>query len=412
MKKDSTQEKMAADDKIVAFDFQFHYFSLQYFSLKINESVGFESKEDVHLDHIDGKSTFIQVKHTAINQNITNKDEALWKTIWSWINIIKDNAEGRKSINKQLEFVNNSTFLLLTNKHNNENNEVLKKIVEFKEKKINIDDLINSFKLLIRSTKHSEIDKKILVVTEHSKNVLSAFFNNIKFNTDFEDIDQKIRIRLTEIYVPTELQSGMIEAIYYKLKIMLSEVVYQKTHLVLSQQAFSEIVNKYNRASYVKRIVVNKNFDILEEVKPSSDMLFIKQLEEIEELNLSDSEDEEYILKLYENKLLYETNRMRWIQESELPEMDIEEIENQAREVWVNEFHRMYGRRIKNKLDEEEFKDKARDLFYEVKKTELEFSMAMSPAKKLGQGVFLYLSDVPTIGWHCKWKERYGDANL
>lgn len=197
MKKDSTQEKMAADDKIVAFDFQFHYFLLQCFSLKINESVGFESKEDVHLDHIDGKSTFIQVKHTAINQNITNKDEALWKTIWSWINIIKDNAEGRKSINKQLEFVNNSTFLLLTNKHNNENNEVLKKIVEFKEKKINIDDLINSFKLLIRSTKHSEIDKKILVVTEHSKNVLSAFFNNIKFNTDFEDIDQKIRIRLT-----------------------------------------------------------------------------------------------------------------------------------------------------------------------------------------------------------------------
>lgn len=412
MKKNSIQEKMAADDKIVAFDFQFHYFLLQCFSLKINESVGFESKEDVHIDHMNGKTTFIQVKHTAINQNITNKDEALWKTIWSWINIIKDSEEGRKEIKEQVEFVNNSTFILLTNKHDNENNQVLKKIIEFKEKKIKINDLIDSFNLLIDNTKNSEIDKKIADITKHSKKVLSVFFNNIQFNTDFEDIDQKIRIKLTEIYVPTELQSGMIEAIYYKLKIMLSEAVYKKSHLKLSQQEFSDIVNKYNRASYLNRIVVYKNFDILEEEKPSSDMLFIKQLEEIEVFNLNDSEDGEFILNLYENKLLYETNRMRWIQESELPEMDIEEIETQAREVWLDEFQKVYRGRRKNKMDEEEIINKAQDLFYEVKKTKLEFSLAISSPKKLGQGVFLYLSDIPTIGWHNEWRERYGHANL
>ncbi|MDV4771162.1 hypothetical protein NNG24_12640, partial [Enterococcus faecium] len=64
----SIQEKMAADDKIIAFDFQFFYFLLQLFCLRVDESAGFEYKEDVHIEHSNGSNTYIQVKHTAIGQ--------------------------------------------------------------------------------------------------------------------------------------------------------------------------------------------------------------------------------------------------------------------------------------------------------------------------------------------------------
>ncbi|MGX7150197.1 ABC-three component system protein [Enterococcus ureasiticus] len=409
----STQEKMAADDKIIAFDFQFHYFLLQLFSLKTNESAGFEYKEDVHIDHSDGYSTYIQVKHTAIGQNITDKDEALWKTIWSWLNIIQDKDCGGKSLSGQLDFIGRTNFLLITNKHDNQSNSVLKSLSNFKSGSITLEQVIQNLKILIKDEENqSETERRITKILEQEKSLLDVFFRSIEFSTDFSDIDQQIKKRLTEIYVPEKLQTGMLEAIYYRVKHNLYEVVMKKEHLSYSQKEFSDIVNRYNHAPYLNRMPVYQNFDIANEEKPSSDMLFIKQLEDIEELDLNDDREEEYVLKLYENKLLYENNRMRWIQESELPEMDIKEIEDQAEEIWIDEFHKRYRKHRKKKLDKESVKDTARELFYEVKKTELEFSMDVSSSRKLGEGVFLYLSDVPTIGWHYDWKEKYSNANI
>lgn len=413
MNSQSTQEKMAADDKIIAFDFQFHYFLLQLFSLKTDESAGFEYKEDVHIDHSDGNSTYIQVKHTAIGQNITDKDEALWKTIWSWLNIIKDKDCGGESLSGQIDFIGRTRFLLITNKHDNQNNLVLKSLANFKDGSFTLEQVIKNFRTLIKDEKNqSETESRITKVLEQQTSFLDVFFRNIDFSADFSDIDQRIKKRLTEIYVPERLQTGMLEAIYYRVKLDLYEVVTKKGHLSYSQKEFSDIINKYNRAPYLNRLPVYQNFDIANEEKPSSDMLFIKQLEDIEELDLNDDREEEYVLKLYENKLLYENNRMRWIQESELPELDIIEIENQAEEIWVDEFHKKYRKHRRRQLGEESVKDTARELFYEVKQTELEFSMDVSSSRKLGEGVFLYLSDIPAIGWHYDWKEKYGNANI
>lgn len=409
----SIQEKMAADDKIIAFDFQFFYFLLQLFCLRVDESAGFEYKEDVHIEHSNGSNTYIQVKHTAIGQNITDKDEALWKTIWSWLNIIKDEDSGRKNLREQLSFIKSTKFLLITNKHDNKNNLVLESLNSFKNGSITLEQLNDKFKTLIKNEEQKSVtETRIAEILEQDVTLLEKFYNNIDFSADFVDIEQQIKKRLTEKYIPEKLQTGMLEAIYYRVRQDLYEVVMSKGHLKYSQKEFTDIVNRYNPAPYLNRMPVYQNFDIANEEKPSSDMIFIKQLEDIEELDLKDDEEEEYVLKLYENKLLYENNRMRWIQESELPEKDIREIEKQAGEIWIDEFHRRYRMHRKKKFDDETLKDNARELFYKVKETQLEFSMDVSSSRKLGEGVFLYLSDVPSIGWHYEWKERYGNANI
>ena len=44
------QEKHTAGDKVVAFDYQFYYFMCLALDLRHGDKVGFEVKDDVHID--------------------------------------------------------------------------------------------------------------------------------------------------------------------------------------------------------------------------------------------------------------------------------------------------------------------------------------------------------------------------
>ena len=52
-----------ADDKLIGFEYQFFYFLLSLLKMQVGDVVGFEVKEDVHIEN-DGKITFCQLKHT------------------------------------------------------------------------------------------------------------------------------------------------------------------------------------------------------------------------------------------------------------------------------------------------------------------------------------------------------------
>ena len=52
-----------ADDKILGFEYQFYYFLLKVLKIDSDETVGFEVKDDVHIE--DNKTlSLIQLKHT------------------------------------------------------------------------------------------------------------------------------------------------------------------------------------------------------------------------------------------------------------------------------------------------------------------------------------------------------------
>ncbi|MBE9895052.1 hypothetical protein G8C15_06880 [Enterococcus casseliflavus] len=401
------QETMSADDKIVAFDFQFLYFLYTLFKLKVNESAGFEFKEDVHIDHSNGDSTYIQVKHTVKDKPLTNKDVDLWKTIWSWINIINENNVD--SILDGIQFIDRTNFILLTNKRDLDN-KIIKKIQEYKNEKCTIENLIAEIEPL--NNNKSEIDKKIEDILNQPKQLLSVFFMKISFSTEFDNIEKKILIDMEEKLFSEHLRQPILDMIYSRVRKKLADVVRTGQHLVYSQKDFSALVNSFDFHRQGKISLYEPLID-MSTTKPNSNMLFIRQLEDIEQIILNDNDSEEYVMDLLYDKLLYENNSIRWIQDSEVTEEEVYSVEQAAKSEWRKQFRRIYRNAKSAQLTEEEILDLARQLFETIEDTTVDFSMEVTSKKKLGNGLFLNLSDKPVIGWHKNWEEKYnGEKGL
>ena len=86
------QEKGVVPQNTAAERFQFLYFYYLILDLKDDEIIGYEVKEDIHIEYKLTKNTnLIQVKHTILTnkdgepKNLTEKDPDLWNTISNWI---------------------------------------------------------------------------------------------------------------------------------------------------------------------------------------------------------------------------------------------------------------------------------------------------------------------------------------
>src|SRR5690606_29203297 len=120
----SIQEKTSADSKSIGFDYQYYYFLNELLQIKEGQTVGYEVKDDVHIEMRDGMETLIQLKHSISSTGtLSEKDEDLWKTISNWIDIITDSTLGRSASVSQIEFIKKTNFLLVTNKSNSSRNE-------------------------------------------------------------------------------------------------------------------------------------------------------------------------------------------------------------------------------------------------------------------------------------------------
>src|SRR5687767_4417209 len=114
------QDKTSAAESIVGTDYQFYYFFYLILGLKLGETIGFEVKDDIHIDFADGSTELVQTKHTiqtgASGQviNLTELSEDLWKTLSNWAAIINEQPDKKG-------FLAKTRFKLVTNKGNNQN---------------------------------------------------------------------------------------------------------------------------------------------------------------------------------------------------------------------------------------------------------------------------------------------------
>jgi hypothetical protein len=99
----------------IGFDYQFYYFMFLALELSNGQKIGFEVKDDVHIDKADGTTILYQAKHTVDkSQNLTTLDTDLWKTLSNWSAFIKADKTNT-------DFLNKYSFVLVTNKNENNN---------------------------------------------------------------------------------------------------------------------------------------------------------------------------------------------------------------------------------------------------------------------------------------------------
>lgn len=94
-------ETTSADNKSIGFDYQFYYFLNLLLKLSQGEAIGYEIKDDIHIEMSNGREILLQAKHSVEAGNLTERDEALWKTISNWVEVINDKVSGRELIENQ-----------------------------------------------------------------------------------------------------------------------------------------------------------------------------------------------------------------------------------------------------------------------------------------------------------------------
>ncbi|MDD2791386.1 MAG: hypothetical protein PHU40_12085 [Sulfurimonas sp.] len=391
-----------ADDKLIGYEYQFFYFLLSLLKMQQGDIVGFEVKEDVHIEN-DRKITFCQLKHTIQTssqnkpKNLTTSDIDLWKTLSLWIDIIK--KESDKNI-----FLQNTRFVFVSNKSDNDNNEFLTHLKSFQSDK-NIDNL-KSFLTTYRKKTNEKIQKKkekqkkdekikyLTNILSLNDELLNVFFLNMEFLLNFNNIRQDIK---NEIRDGMKIRSNFrIEQGYLQLIGLLKDDFYEKVrnkdYVQYSREEFalkvSPIFEKMRSEviPFMSEVPYSKNQKIL-------DMTFAKQLKDI----AISSED---IYEYDYNRILAITNLKELHQNNEITQEDINILDKNTEDTWQPVFEEIH-------LSQDNQNNNAKLVLLKTKQIDLDLAGQKISLRAISNGQFIKMSNIPKIGWKSSWKEDY-----
>lgn len=401
------EKRHSASAGDIAFSYQFYSFVYKLLKLQKGDVVGYEMKDDIHIESFDGKIKLIQVKHTIQKKvdgtpsNLTNLDIDLWKTLSNWVEWIN---ESKKS-NKELELV---SYILYTNKEAGKI-DFHDRLIDFKNENTSLDDLLDDLLNLYNETTNETIKQYIETVKSFDKSKLTLLLKNIDIETGNEGIIQKIK---NELELICRFNPSSLEKVY---KLLISSI-YEDKFLNISGNinfsiSYDEFNQKYRNCfeeAYDRENLPIRDIPIetslnFEDLKKE---IYIRQLNDIYAID-SDSD----IINIHHCKLTWDNHMLDW-RNLLLPE-DYKIMHKNAYQHWVNSFQEAYYTlRLKLKQNpshqpqnEEIFPlafnclVKTRNKFIFYRKQNLDTI--------LSNGFFYTLANQPIIGWHFSWEKIY-----
>lgn len=401
----SILQNHTAGAQSIGFDYQFYYFMYLALSLKFGEKVGFEVKDDIHIDMPDGSTILFQAKHSIQTNssddtvNLTNLDIDLWKTLSNWSKFIKSDKI----------FIDKHSFILVTNKNEN-NNEFIDSLLKFKELQ-NIDDINQLLNELKEKTTDKTLKKYISKVLSLGKKQKKHFFGKLIIETGVDNIIEKIKRKILE----RVMQDKFVEPIFEKLSSNLHSAKYLD---IKSRNKFEisldEFINRFGKCfsiAFEKQVLPRREFPIL---LPDNleKQTFIKQLIDIEDLQKNDTK---YIRKYTYEMLIFLRHFTYWSDEENFILLtDAEEFEKESIKKWENAFRERYRtieRQLSNGTSIEDLEDDIKtlgvDLVDFIRKENLSIGGYPNLGIEFSNGHYYSLSDKLKIGWHYDWENKY-----
>lgn len=396
------QDKHTAGDKVVGFDYQFYYFMYLALNLKHGDKIGFEVKDDVHIDMRNGVTILYQAKHTISTkadgtpENLTTLDIDLWKTLSNWVDMIKSN----KSI------LENHSFCLVTNKSDG-TNEFLESLNLFK-KDLDTGNVIKLLKLLKDKTKNAEIKGYLKKFLSLGKKLTKQFMLELTIETGTDDIINRIKDRIYEHCHQKDLVDSIFDSLSSNLSMAKYLDIKGRKKFEITFDEFNERFGKCFRVAYKNKPLPKRSFSI---VLPDNleEQTFIKQLLDIEDITSGDSQIVEYTTYMLQamNYLEY------WVEQNFILPTEIDEFHKEAILKWKNEFRSKY-RQIERKFKsgcsiidlETDIKEIGVQLIDFLRKENLILAEDALNTE-LSNGYYYLLSNTPEIGWHYDWEHKY-----
>ncbi|NLC92541.1 MAG: hypothetical protein GX677_03625 [Treponema sp.] len=390
--------KFSAAKSELGFEYQFYFFLWKLLKMKKGETVSWEVKEDVSLDLSDGTTYLFQIKHTIQKKidetpiNLTEMDSDLWKTLSNWSKIIID----RGDLSKQRDFINNTFFVLATNK-SQLNNTILKNIDDYKDGKIQLPVLRASMLKLQNETKNKILSDYITNCLNLKDDIFLLFFNNLQFELEETDLIQRCKDAIEEKMIPSSKVDKVYDLLYSNIR--------NDNYITISNGnavsiSFEDFHKKYKRCFEIYRsgeLVINKSVPNMP--KSIENQLFIKQLVDIDDIA---SDDLDTQIEFTRFKLQLERNLDDWCQSGDITGIEKDDFLENGVVLWKNEFRSKYRKLSDPAL----FGKIGCQIIDELRKKVLNIKNQDIPSS-LSNGVFYHLADIPKIGFSKNWESTY-----
>lgn len=400
-------ENHSAGSQSLGFDYQFLYFVYLLLGLKQGAKIGYEVKDDIHIEKADGTVVLMQAKHTVQKKsdgstiNMSTLDNDLWKTISIWSTYAKSlpNSE-----------IHKFRFFLVTNKSRGLNNELINCFVSFQQEGKTIQQVREIILSIKDNTKDDTIQSYINDLLLLPDDKFEALILHIEFKTNTDKIIQEIKTQLKErLFLTDDMRVGLVyDSLISNLFTDKYVTIDNKGKFEIT---FDDFCSKYGRCFKVafddKKLPVRRyTFNFPENIE---NKVFIKQLVDVGDVCIESSEIIDYATLWFQAF----NNINDWINNSYILSTEIDDFEKNAIRIWNNEFKSKYrviqkrisdGETIENL--EHEIAPLALEILDFIRKEKL--SLANTDlGVELSNGYYYLLSDEPKIGWHYDWKNRY-----
>ena len=399
-------EKHIVTGQLIGFDYQFYYFIFLLLQLELGETIGYEVKDDIHIQKPDGKIVLMQAKHTVQTNadgkraNLTPLDEDMWKTLSIWSKAISTS---------ELEDLKKYEFILVTNK-NIQKNQFISCVENFKNNSISIESIKSTILETKKNTTSKTIQEYINDIKDLTDEQLALFIKNISFRTNTDNLIENIKNKLKWRFLQND--EFRLERMFDSLISNISTEKYltldKRGKFELTYENFAKKFRKCFEVGTDKNTLPKRTVNI-KFPENMENQIFIRQL-----LEIGDIEKKSPDIKTYTSYMLEACNSLEeWIRDGYVLTTDAVDFEENSIVYWKNEFTAKY-RRIRNTLSngtnindvENEIKLLSLELLDVVRKQDLKL-LDTDLGIKLSNGYYYYLSNEPKIGWHLDWEEKY-----
>ncbi|SFE67438.1 hypothetical protein SAMN05518672_10934 [Chitinophaga sp. CF118] len=412
LKKDN-ELRDAAQGSIAGFIFQFQYALVLLSDLTTSgQSISIEKVDDVGVHNSDGTVILtVQAKHSIAVNGATFRDtgRSLWRTIEIWIKKLKTGVFSKETkfrctTNKGIS-TTSLLYKMTTQSFDNVITEIAR-LMKTQEDKLAKAEASGKSGLslsegigLMKFALENKDELKLIVSNlqlDSPVDAKNAFLNKIYTNTKY--VSDEGRDQIYQSFYGWILDRSNALWLHFKDAIFTKEQFDDKHHLIVHAHSIVNAIfrTKQNLGSITENEIVGKHGNI-----------FVKQLED---MNWREDVKERRIKEAILDFICHDIELEHVVENGDFTKTDFEQFLTNCTKAWQKVFDRHFSYEL-HKYNEDERNKIADSVYNDVMdglKVEFSGGFCFSTENEyVRNGAFYKLSDVPSIGWHPEWEDKY-----
>ena len=378
--------------QLFGYSLQYPRAYLRLLEIPDDACISIEDIGDVGVLYSDGSKLSEEDKSTIRNSNpLSDKSTNLWKTIYNWLNKIKNGILN----------VETDKFILYTN-HLVSTDSIVQKLNSSIDNENEINEIIKEIKIIKDSSQvNSDIYKYINFILEESNIfIFKKFIRNFELVADknADNVYKEIEKKLIHDLGVTANQTEIIlqEGTGWLQKQFMEKAANHKDLCIKRIDYMKFIKPFYNKVLVTELIDYACSKSLTNEQQLS---ILEKHPTYVKQLELIDLETDD-ILEAINDYYKSEINRDKWNEEGILSLSDIQTFKSDLISSYIN---------LKRKIDilngQENEINRGKILYSECQEKDIKLAQKQTPPRTV-QGTYQLLADEKELGWHPDWKNR------